>query len=111
MRTGTVVSGGVSRRASRPRRFCLESGVRGNLIPDADLAALAIESGSEWRGLRRLRVGPYRVIYGFDGKELLVSVVRVGHRREVYRQLDESYPTKSSSAEIRRLTSSSGMSR
>ena len=30
------------------RRLCLESGVRGNLIPDAFLAALAIESGSEW---------------------------------------------------------------
>lgn len=30
------------------RRLCLESGVRGNLIPDAYLAALAIESGSEW---------------------------------------------------------------
>ena len=39
----------------------------------------------EWRGLRRLRVGRYRVIYGFDGKELLISVIRVGHRREVYR--------------------------
>ena len=39
----------------------------------------------KWRGLRRLRIGPYRVIYGFDGKELLVSVVRVGHRRDVYR--------------------------
>ena len=38
-----------------------------------------------WRGLRRLRVGPYRVIYGFDGKELLISVVRVAHRRDVYR--------------------------
>lgn len=30
------------------RRLCIESGVRGNLIPDAYLAALAIESGSEW---------------------------------------------------------------
>ena len=30
------------------RRLCLESGIRGNLIPDAFLAALAIESGSEW---------------------------------------------------------------
>ena len=39
----------------------------------------------EWRGLRRLRVGPYRVIYGFDGRELLISVVRVAHRREAYR--------------------------
>lgn len=40
----------------------------------------------EWRGLRRLRVGNYRVIYGFDGERILVTVVRVGHRREVYRR-------------------------
>jgi mRNA interferase RelE/StbE len=40
---------------------------------------------AEWRGFRRLRVGDYRVVYAFDGRELLVSVVRVGHRREVYR--------------------------
>lgn len=38
-----------------------------------------------WQGLRRLRVGVYRVIYAFDGRELLVSVIRVGHRRAVYR--------------------------
>ena len=29
-------------------RFCRENSVKGNLIPDAYLAALAIESGSEW---------------------------------------------------------------
>lgn len=29
-------------------RLCTESGARGNLVPDAYLAALAIESGSEW---------------------------------------------------------------
>ena len=28
--------------------LCRESGVKGNLVPDAYLAALAIESGSEW---------------------------------------------------------------
>lgn len=39
----------------------------------------------EWKGLRRLRIGRYRVIYAFDGSELLISVIRVGHRREVYR--------------------------
>ena len=38
----------------------------------------------EWKGLRRIRVGGYRVIYAFDGRELLVSVIRVGHRRGVY---------------------------
>jgi mRNA interferase RelE/StbE len=40
---------------------------------------------AEWKGMRRLRVGSHRVIYAFDGEELLVSVVRVGHRRDVYR--------------------------
>jgi uncharacterized protein len=29
-------------------RLCRSAGVRGNLVPDAYLAALAIESGSEW---------------------------------------------------------------
>ena len=29
-------------------RLCQASGVRGNLVPDAYFAALAIESGSEW---------------------------------------------------------------
>jgi mRNA interferase RelE/StbE len=39
---------------------------------------------AEWKGLRRLRVGTYRVIYAFDGTTLLISIVRVGHRKEVY---------------------------
>jgi toxin-antitoxin system PIN domain toxin len=30
------------------RRLCTESGAKGNLVPDAYLAALAIESGCEW---------------------------------------------------------------
>lgn len=30
------------------RRLCTEAGVKGNLVPDAYLAALAIESGCEW---------------------------------------------------------------
>jgi toxin-antitoxin system PIN domain toxin len=29
-------------------RLCRAAGVKGNLVPDAYLAALAIESGSEW---------------------------------------------------------------
>lgn len=30
------------------RRLCAQASARGNLVPDAYLAALAIESGSEW---------------------------------------------------------------
>lgn len=40
---------------------------------------------AQWKGLLRLRVGQYRVLYGFDGTELLIAVVRVGHRKDVYR--------------------------
>ena len=37
------------------------------------------------RGLRRLRVGDYRVLYEVLDGELIVLVVRVAHRREAYR--------------------------
>jgi len=40
---------------------------------------------AEWKGLRRLRVGRYRVIYAFDGTALLISIIRIGHRKNVYR--------------------------
>lgn len=33
----------------------------------------------------RLRVGDYRVLYQVRDEALLVLVVRVGHRRDVYR--------------------------
>jgi mRNA interferase RelE/StbE len=33
----------------------------------------------------RIRAGDYRVIYTITDKELLVFVIRVGHRRDVYR--------------------------
>jgi mRNA interferase RelE/StbE len=33
----------------------------------------------------RIRVGDYRVVYSIDDAVLLVLVVRIGHRREVYR--------------------------
>ena len=39
----------------------------------------------EFAGLRRVRVGDYRVIYEVDEGVLLVLAVRVAHRREVYR--------------------------
>ena len=38
----------------------------------------------EFSGLRRLRVGRYRVVYEVLGEELVVLVIRIGHRREVY---------------------------
>lgn len=36
-------------------------------------------------GELRIRVGDYRVVYDVQDDELVVLVLRVGHRREVYR--------------------------
>ena len=40
-------------------------------------------SGAE--GLWRVRVGSYRVVYRIEDAVLLVLVIRIAHRRDVYR--------------------------
>ncbi len=44
-------------------------------------------SATKLRGedLWRIRVGDYRVVYAVEDQRLVVTIVRVGHRREVYR--------------------------
>ena len=39
----------------------------------------------EFAGLRRLRVGSYRIVFEVIDEQLVVLVIRVGHRRDVYR--------------------------
>ncbi|SPF39259.1 Addiction module toxin, RelE/StbE family [Syntrophobacter sp. SbD1] len=38
-----------------------------------------------WEGLRRIRVGVYRIIYALRKAELTILVLRVGSRSDVYR--------------------------
>ena len=38
-------------------------------------------------GMFRIRVGNYRVIYEINDNELIILILKVGHRREVYRNL------------------------
>ena len=62
---------------------------RRRLVPAIDSLAESPLSGSPLkgglRGLRRIRVGDYRVVYELLQDELIVLVVRVAHRRESYR--------------------------
>jgi mRNA interferase RelE/StbE len=39
----------------------------------------------EFSGLRRLRIGIYRVVYEVIHEQVIVLVVRIGHRRDVDR--------------------------
>jgi mRNA interferase RelE/StbE len=50
--------------------------------PDANVKKLA-----GYQDRYRLRVGDYRVIYDVIDAELVILVVGVGHRREIYRGL------------------------
>jgi mRNA interferase RelE/StbE len=34
----------------------------------------------------RLRVGDYRIIYRVEAERLIILIVKVGHRRDVYRE-------------------------
>jgi mRNA interferase RelE/StbE len=69
-------------RISKPDRLRIVVGI--------DQLALNPYRGSALKGdltgLRRIRVGSYRVIYEIRETQLIVLVVTVGHRREVYRQ-------------------------
>lgn len=38
----------------------------------------------ELRGYRRCRLDDYRIIYQIFEKEILISIIRVGHRSEIY---------------------------
>ena len=38
----------------------------------------------QFAGLRKFRVGDYRVVYHVDEENRVVKVLRVGHRRHVY---------------------------
>ncbi len=35
----------------------------------------------------RIRQGNYRIVYSIEDDELIIIVVKVGHRREIYRKL------------------------
>jgi mRNA interferase RelE/StbE len=38
-----------------------------------------------WKGLRRIRVGSYRAVYTLKEDDLIILVLKVGHRKDVYR--------------------------
>ncbi len=62
---------------------------RGRIIQAIDLLGENPSAGSvlkgEFSGLRRIRVGSYRVVYEVQNDRLFILVIRIGHRREVYR--------------------------
>lgn len=42
-------------------------------------------SGRQFRGVLKLRVGDYRVLYTVDREDRLLTIHVIGHRRDIYR--------------------------
>jgi len=40
----------------------------------------------EFKGLYKLRLGDYRILYTYDNEKNIISVHYIGHRREIYKQ-------------------------
>lgn len=79
----------LSPAASRQIRK-LDPGVRARLVSRIETLA-ADPRPHGWIALRgaqnllRIRVGDWRIVYRVEEERLIVLIVRVGHRREVYR--------------------------
>ena len=35
----------------------------------------------------RIRIGEYRIVYSVESKRLIIEIIRVGHRKNVYKKL------------------------
>ena len=40
--------------------------------------------GGKLKGIRRLRVGDYRVLFTIDNERIVVMIIAIGHRKTVY---------------------------
>lgn len=67
----------------------IDSPQRARLIEAIDKLKTNPNAGSvlkgEFSGLRRIRIGDYRIVYEVQNQQLIILVVRVAHRREIYK--------------------------
>ncbi len=72
--------------AKLPRPFQVRIAQRIDAL-SVDPQPLGAEQLRGHQNLLRIRAGDYRIIYTIMDDRLIVLVVRIGHRREVYRGL------------------------
>ena len=41
----------------------------------------------QWKGYLKYRVGDYRIIYRIQQERLIIYIITIAHRREVYRKI------------------------
>jgi mRNA interferase RelE/StbE len=59
--------------------------LRQRIATDEDPRRLGTALTGEFAGLWRYRIGDYRLIASIEDRRFTVLILRVGHRREIYR--------------------------
>ena len=80
----------LRRRAQRALDRLPENDFNAVLGTLQDLANMPGPKGVEKiksAGLWRVRQGDYRIVYSIEDDQKIVTILRIGHRREIYRSL------------------------
>jgi len=72
----------VIRKLDKPTARRLLDAIGALAIDPRPSGCIQLKGGD---GELRIRVGDYRIVYDVQDDELVVLVLRIGHRREVYR--------------------------
>lgn len=68
-------------RIDKPQRLRIIAAIEA--LPENPLAGKSLKG--DLSGLRRIRVGDFRVVYEVIEQQILILIVRVAHRKSVYR--------------------------
>ena len=71
------------RRLDKPIRERIRKRIRELAKTPRPAGAKRLRTRPDWR----IRVGDYRIVYRIEDQELVVLVVKVGHRKDVYQGL------------------------
>ena len=70
------------KRISPDVRYILRRAIEEKLMIDP--VRFGVPLRRTLKGLMKLRVGDYRIIYSIQKKTVVVYIIKIGHRREVY---------------------------
>ena len=72
------------KKLDKPTRLLIASWIEKNLVGCEDPRAHGKVLKGDRRGEWRYRVGDYRILANIQDDKILILVLKIGHRREVY---------------------------
>jgi len=72
-------------KLDRPMRILIMSWIEKNLVDCTEPRRIGKALTGQFKGSWRYRVGDYRIIAEIKDEEVLILVVDVGHRSDIYR--------------------------